>query len=153
MKAEAEGLVKNYQTRFEDLSRRADAIMQRGNAISASAPDAASAVQMFRVAKAKLETLKAQTKNAPGEIAQIKDTAAMQKYFDDATRGLGEGYTQVNADFDAIESWITLAEAKPQQVTRREPVVPSPGSSPPPAPPPGNPGEMGAGGTTPNAPR
>src|SRR5512139_2600091 len=59
MKTEAEGIVKNYQSRFEDLNRRADSIMQRGNAIGVTSPDAANASRMFAMAKGKLEQIRA----------------------------------------------------------------------------------------------
>ena len=147
MKIEADGLVKTYQARFDDLNRRADAIMQRGNAIGVTSAEAVQASRTFAASKAKLDQLRAQMKNAPGEIAAIKEKLAMQQYFDNTSRTLREGYTVINADFDAVESWITLAEQTPQQVTRRE--VPAP-DSPPSPPPPGNQGEMGAGGTSPN---
>ncbi len=146
MKVEADGLAKNYQVRFDELSRRADAIMQRGNAIGVTNPEAVQASRTFAAAKGKLEQLKTQAKNAPAEIAAIKERMPMQQYYDTTKRSLEDGYTQVNGDFDAVESWITLAEAKPQQVTRRE--VPAP-DQPPAPPPPGNPGAMGAGGTAP----
>jgi hypothetical protein len=136
MKTEAEGIVKNFQTRFEDLNRRADSIMQRGNAIGVTSPDAASASRMFAMAKSKLEQLRGDVNNASGEIAKVKDKIEMQKYIDRTKNQLEDGYIEINTDFDAVESWITLAEAGPQ-VAHREPVVPPPAApdSPPQTPP------------------
>ena len=131
MKAEAQGLVANYAARFDDLNRRADAIMQRGNAIGVSSPDAANASRMFAMAKAKLEALRAETQNAQREIADIKDKADMQRYRDHSASELEEGYVSINADFDAVESWITLAEANPQVARREPPAVPPPTDTPP----------------------
>ena len=155
MKAETEGMLKNYQVRVDDLNRRADAIMQRGNAIGVTSPDAANASRLFAMAKGKLEQLRGDVSNAPAELAKLKDKLELRKYIDRTEKSLHVGFTEINADFDAVEAWITQAEARPQQVSSRQPVVPPPPSGQPDAPPaqPGNPGQQGAGGTAPNPPR
>ncbi|HLL21039.1 MAG TPA: hypothetical protein VK427_02860, partial [Kofleriaceae bacterium] len=89
----------------------------------------------------------------PAEIANIKTDLEMQRYIDRASREMKEGFVAINADFTAVESWVTLAETRPNQVATKDPVVPPPAPSPESPPPPGNPGQMGAGGTTPNPPR
>ena len=160
MRAEAEGMIKNYQQRFDDLNRRADSIMQRGNAIGVTSPDAANASRLFAMAKGKLEQLRADAGNATGEIAKIKDRLELRRAIDRYSQQFHAGFTQINSDFDAVESWITLAESRPAQVSSRQPVVPPPPSqgghdghdhgAPPPPPQPGNPGQQGAGGTAPS---
>lgn len=141
MKAETEGMLKNYQLRFDELNERANAIMERGNAIGATSPDAANASRMFAMAKGKLDQLRAEVTNGPAEAAKAKTKLDLQKYFDRTEKSFETGFVEINTDFDAVESWITIAEQRSSQVaTRREPVVP---------PPPGNPGEHGAGGTAP----
>lgn len=154
MRAEAEGMIKNYQLRFDELNRRADSIMQRGNAIGVTSPDAANASRLFATSKGKLEQLRGDAGNAPGELAKIKDRLELQRAIDRHSQQFKSGFMQINADFDAVESWITLAENRSTQVSSRQPVVP-----PPPAaehhghehaPPPGNPGQHGAGGTAPS---
>ena len=147
MKAEAEGMFKNSQVRFDDLSRRADSIMQRGNAIGVTSPDAANASRLFAMSKGKLEQLKGDMGAAPGELAKLKDKLELRKYIDRKQNDLQDGYLEINADFDAVESWISLAESRPTQVSSRQPVVPPPGN--PDAPPPGNQGQTGAGGNAP----
>ncbi|MBA3501569.1 MAG: hypothetical protein H0T65_14485 [Deltaproteobacteria bacterium] len=154
MKAEATGIAQSYKTRFEDLNARGNSIMQRGNAIGVTSPDAANASRLFAMAKGKLEQLKADAENAPGEIGKVKERIEMQRFIDRKNHEFEEGFTQINADFDAVESWITLAESRPTQVSSRQPAVPpppTPGQNTP--PPPGNPTITGAGGTTPNPPR
>lgn len=130
MKTETEGMLRNYQARFEDLSRRADAIMQRGNAIGVTTPDAANASRLFATAKGKLEMLKADVAAAPGELANLKDKLELRRYIDRAEHKLETGYLEINADFDAVESWISIAEARPAQVSSRQPVVPPPPTEP-----------------------
>ena len=139
MKAETEGMLKSYQVRFDDLNRRADAIMQRGNAIGVTSPDAANASRLFAMAKGKLEQLRGDVANAPGELAKLKDKLELRKYIDRTEKTLYTGFTEINADFDAVESWITQAEAKPQQVSSRQPAVPPPAQPDAPAQPNPNP--------------
>lgn len=156
MKAETEGMLKNFQTRFDDLDRRADAIMQRGNAIGVTSPDAANASRLFATAKGKLDQLRGDVANAPAELGKMKDKLELRKYIDRIEKSLEDGFTEINANFDAVESWITQAEARPQQVSSRQPAVPppSPSSQPDMLPAqPGNPAQTGAGGTAPHPPR
>ena len=143
MKAEAEGMFKNTQARFDDLSRRADSIMQRGNAIGVTSPDAANASRLFAMSKGKLDQLKGDLGTAPGELVKLKDKLELRKFIDRKQHELQEGFIEINADFDAVESWISLAEGRPAQVSSRQPAN---------VPPPGNPGQMGAGGTAPPPP-
>ena len=155
MRAETEGMMKNFQTRFDDLNRRANAIMQRGNAIGVTSPDAANASRLFAMAKGKLEQLRGDVSAAPTELGKIKDKLELRRYIDRTEKALENGFTEINADFDAVESWITQAEARPQQISQR-PTTPVPPPQPQPeAPPaqPGNPGQQGAGGTAPNPSR
>ncbi|MDQ3336873.1 MAG: hypothetical protein M4D80_17035 [Myxococcota bacterium] len=148
IRVEAEGMFRNYQVRLDHLNSRADSIMQRGNAIGVTNPDAANASRLFATAKSKLEQLKGDLAAAPNEMPKLKDRLELVKYFDRKKQDLRTSFIQVNADFDAVESWITLAESQ-TQVASRQPVVP------PPTPnrdvqPPGIPGTTGAGGTPPN---
>jgi hypothetical protein len=153
IRAEAEGTFQNYKTRLDQLNSRAESIMQRGNAIGVTNPDAANASRLFAMAKGKLEQLRGDIAAAPGELAKIKDRLELIRYFGGKERALQTGYVEINADFDAVESWITLAESRPAQVSSRQPVVPPPSPNPASPPPPGNPGQQGAGGTTPAPPR
>lgn len=154
IKAEADGTFQNYTTRLDHLNSRAESIMQRGNAIGVTNPDAANASRLFATAKGKLEQLRGDLKAAPAELAKIKERLEVIRYFDRKKRDLHAGWVQINADFDAVESWITLAESQPTKVSARQPVVPPPPSpNPDGPPPPSNPGTTGAGGTTPNPPR
>ena len=147
IKAEAEGTFQNYKTRLDQLGSRADSIMQRGNAIGVTNPDAANASRLFAMAKGKLEQLRGDIGAAPAELTKIKDRLELIRYVDRKEHELLVGYTEINADFDAVESWITLAESQPAQASARQPVVPPPTPNDP--PPPGNPGTTGAGGTPP----
>jgi len=119
MQAETQGMVKNWAERLDDLGRRADA---------------ANASRMFATAKSKLDEMRGMIGTATNDIPKIKDKLELQKAFDKYSEHLQEGYTEINGDFDAIEAWITLAEAKPAQVSKSEPAVP-----PPPVDPNGNP--------------
>lgn len=140
MKEEAEGLVSTYKVRFAHLRQRAEAILQRGNAIGVTSPDAANASRMFAQSKGKLEQLVAELDNAKAEIERVsKDKLEMRKYLDRTERSLESGFIEINSDFDAVESWISNAEQRRgTQVTQKTTV-----------PPPGNPGQTGAGGTAP----
>jgi hypothetical protein len=107
------------------------------------------------MSKGKLEQLRGDLANANGELTKAKTKLELARYIDRTYAQLQTGFIEINADFDAVESWITQAEAKPQQVSSRQPVVPPPTNPNPNAPPaqPGNPGQQGAGGTAPNPPR
>ena len=154
IRAEAEGTFHNYKTRLDQLNSRAESIMQRGNAIGVTNPDAANASRLFAMAKGKLEQLRADVAAAPGDLNNIQDRIELIRYFGRKEHALQTGYVEINTDFDAVESWITLAESRPTQVSSRQPVVPPPPSpNPDGPPPPGNPGQQGAGGTTPTPPR
>jgi hypothetical protein len=134
MRAETDGMLKNYQARFDDLNRRADAIMQRGNAIGVTSPDAANASRLFAMSKGKLETLRADVAAAATESAKIKNKLELQKLVDRTEKNLETGYIEINADFDAVESWITQAEQRPAQISSRQPVVPPPPTETPATP-------------------
>jgi hypothetical protein len=155
IRAEAEGTFQNYKTRLDHLNSRAESIMQRGNAIGVTNPDAANASRLFAMAKGKLEQLRGDIAAAPVELSKIKDRIELIRYFGRTEHALQTGYVEINADFDAVESWITLAESRPTQVSSRQPAVVPPPPSPNPngPPPPANPGQQGAGGTTPTPPR
>lgn len=112
--AEAQGLVKNYAAKLEDLNTRANAIMQRGNAIGVTTPQAQTVSRMFSAAKGKLDELRNAVSAAPPEIdnaTRAKDKLAMQKLLDGYTEKFGNGFIEINGDFDAVESWLAFAEA------------------------------------------
>ncbi len=142
MRAEAEGLVKNYAARFDELDRRANEIMRRGNAIGVTSPDAANASRLFATAQGKLKDLEGIVTTAPNEIKNAKDKLEMQRLLDSYQGRLEEGFTEVNSEFNAVEDWISVAEQRPQQVSHNEsstpatPAVPPPPPSDPNAPPP-----------------
>ena len=143
MKEEAEGLVKTYGARFDELARRAEAIDTRGRSISVTTTDERNSSQVYATAKGKLAQLRGTIANAKSEIeSATKDKLAMRRVLDRLEKDLEEGFIEVNADFDAVEAWLTLAEQRQgaQQVSRGNPPVP---------PPPGGQGQMGAGGTSP----
>jgi len=131
IRAEADIMLKNYQAKLDDLSRRADSIMQRGNAIGVTSPDAANASRLFAMAKTKLEGLRADVAASPGEIAKLKTPLEVRQSVGRKANALDTGYREINADFDAVESWITLAESRPTQVSSNQPVVPPPPTSNP----------------------
>ena len=145
MKEEAGGLVKRYHEHLELLAKRASGIEQRGNAVGVTTPEARNASQIYARAKAKLEQLRATVRNAPTEIAAIKEPVEMRRWFDRTEKQLVDGSIEINADFSAIESWLTVHERRKNQVSGRAnapvtPIVP---------PPTGTANQMGAGGTTP----
>ena len=145
MKEEAGGLVKRYQEHFELLAKRASMIEQRGNAVGVTTPEARNASQVYARAKGKLEQIRGDLRNAPTEIAAVKERLEMRRWFDRMERQLEDGSIEINADFSAVESWLTVHERRTTQVSGRAtvpvtPIVP---------PPTGTSNQMGAGGTTP----
>lgn len=143
MKEEAEGLVMTYAARFDELARRAESIDERGRMISVTTADERASSQIYATAKGKLAQLRATVANAKSEIESAsKDKLAMRRLLDRLEKDFENGFIEVNADFDAIEAWLTLAEERQgrQQVSRGNTPVP---------PPPGGPGQSGAGGTSP----
>jgi hypothetical protein len=158
MRTEAEGIVKNYAARFEDLNRRAEAILQRGNALRVSDPDGQAASRLFGAAKSRLDEMRNLVTTAGAKItAASKDRLAMRELTDKLAREMRDAHTTINADFDAVESWMASAEARPQQISRAPDAKAAPPVVPPPppseVPPPGQPGQQGAGGTVPAPPR
>ena len=132
MQAEGQGMVKNWTERFEDLERRSDAIMKRGNDLEKRnggvSPEGQRAIGLFKTAAQKLESLKGVIGTATNDIPKTKTAAEMQKTLDSVGERLEDGYTEINADFSAVESWLTLAEAQPApQVSKNEtPAAPAP---------------------------
>ena len=145
MKEEAEGIVKNYGARLDELARRAESIDARGRTISVTTTDERNSSQVYATAKGKLAQLRATVANAKSEIdSSSKDRLALRRVLDRLEKDLKNGFIEVNSDFDAVESWLTLAEQRQgsqASVSRR-------GNTPVP-PPPGGPGHMGAGGPSP----
>lgn len=132
MQQEASGMVVNYAARFDDLRRRGEAIMQRGNSLGVSQTEAQVPLQVFGAAMNRLDGLSKRATAATAEINSLAakgDRLALQRLSDSLRTELRSGFTEINADLDAVESWISIAEQRPRQVAAG-----TPGSGDPAAP-------------------
>jgi DNA polymerase III alpha subunit len=123
---EARATAKAYQERFDELSRRAERISKRGNTLRADAAHSADAQRVYREAVTTLEDNRRILQGLPTRIqagATPEDPDALPKLIDSVRERLEHSVIQINADLDAVESWIDIATR--QQGSR---------STPPPAP-------------------
>lgn len=130
LQEEANGIVANFKPRFDDLQRRGEALMQRGNALGATASDGNAARQTFGTAMTKLQNMRQRLQAAPAAIntAATKGRIDLQREMDGLRSELTSAFTEINADLGAVENWIQLAEAaKPTGgAAKTQPVVPPP---------------------------
>ncbi len=133
LQEETAGMVTSYAARFDDLRRRGEAIMERGNSLGVSQAEAQVPLQIFGAAMNRLDALRTRATTATTEIKSLAakgDRLALQKLGDSLRTELRSGFTEINADLDAVESWISIAEQRPRgQVAAR-----APGSGDPAAP-------------------
>ncbi|MDQ3296399.1 MAG: hypothetical protein M3619_07440, partial [Myxococcota bacterium] len=71
LQEEAVGMIKNYSIRFDDLRRRGEAIMQRGNSLGVSQAEAQVPLQTFGAAMNRLDTLRTRATTATTEINSL----------------------------------------------------------------------------------
>jgi hypothetical protein len=133
MKEEALGIAGHHKQRFGDLDRRADALDQRGKAVSTTLPDAPIATARFEQAKARLDNeIAAKVADAPKAIhnaAGTGDRNALRRLMYQIDETLSIAYTELNARLDAYESWLANAE-----LLAAAPKTPAPGGTPTPTP-------------------
>ncbi|MBA3397197.1 MAG: hypothetical protein H0T89_31500 [Deltaproteobacteria bacterium] len=138
LQEEAVGMIKNYSIRFDDLRRRGEAIMQRGNSLGVSQAEAQVPLQTFGAAMNRLDTLRTRATTATTEINSLAakgDRLELQRLSDSLRNELRSGFTEINADLDAVESWIAIAEQRPRgQVAggvpgAGDPSAPAPGGA------------------------
>jgi hypothetical protein len=147
MKQEALGIAGHYKQRFEDLSRRADALDAK------TIPETTPGYQIARasydqaVSKLKNEILPAvaEAPQAINNAAAKGDREELRKLMYRIQERLTLADIELGAKLDAYDNWVTAAEAVASSSgpARSEPVTP--GTPPPaePAPPaPGQPSIM-----------
>ena len=128
---EARATAKSYQERFDELSRRAERISKRGNTLRADAPHSADAQRVYRKAVSTLEDNRRILQGLPTRIqagASPEDPDALPKLIDTVSERFEHAVIEINANLDAVESWIGVAEQ--QQGSRSAP----PAAAPPPSP-------------------
>jgi hypothetical protein len=125
---EARATAKAYQDRFDELSRRAERISKRGNTLRADAPHSADAQRVYRQAVSTLEDNRRILQGLPTRIqagASPEDPDALPKLIDTVSERFENAVIEINAELDAVESWIGVAE---QQSDRSAPPAAPAGS-------------------------
>lgn len=110
---EARATAQEFQERFEELSRRAEAISKRGNTLSGpSATNSMDAQRVYREAVTALEDGRRILQGLPTRIqagSSPEDPDALPKLIDSVRERLEHAVIAINADLDAVESWIDVA--------------------------------------------
>jgi hypothetical protein len=139
---EAMGVAKYYQPRLDELAKRANAIVRRGN-VPADAPGLAEARARLTEAGKKLGELqsivapaaggKSEVEKQADELAKAGNVADLDKLVADTRNRLDEGTLEVNDAFTTVENWLSATEERMKQNPAANPPAPNP-EAPPPAP-------------------
>ena len=127
LQEEARVVKDGYQERLDELVRRAQAISKRGETLRADAANSAEAQRVYRHALSVLEDNRRFLMQVPASIdtaARSGEPAALSKLIDALRERLEHAVLEVNAELDAVESWIGVAEQ--QQGSRSAAPPPSP---------------------------
>ncbi len=123
---EARALGTRYKPRLDNLSSRLDDLMKRDHVIGEGVTGHALASRRLFDTRAELEQLRNAVTTWPGAV----DAAAkagqndLIKKTDNMSEELRLGMVRVNAEIDALNSWISIAETEPHTATPPAPDVP-----------------------------
>ena len=129
---EARATAKEFQERFDELSRRAEEISKRGNTLRADAANSGDAQRVYREAVSALEDNRRILQGLPTRIqagAGPEDPDALPKLIDSVRERFEHAVIEINADLDAVESWIDVAARQQVARTTAPPAAPSPAGS------------------------
>jgi hypothetical protein len=110
---EARATAKEYQERFDELAHRAEAISKRGNTLRADPQSSAEAQRVYRQALTVLEDNRRFLLQVPASIdtsAKSADPDALPQLIDSLRERFEHAVIEVNAELDAVESWISVTE-------------------------------------------
>jgi len=127
LKDEALATAKDYQQRFEELTRRADMIGRRANALPLETPNSVDARRVFARAMAGLEEYRGYLQQVPTRVqAGVTNGSPdeLPKLIDELHKHLEDGVIDTTWGLSAVESWVAVAEQ------RRSAPQPSPAASP-----------------------
>jgi len=137
VKEETLELVKVHVKALDQLQRRSDALLQRGQTLGAktrgNSQGIADAGRILTEARAKLDQLRGLAQSAPKSVEEAMKAGndeEMYKLSDEMVEKLEDGATLVRADLDAVEQWLAIAEGRPAPAA---PVPPPTPPTPPPA--------------------
>jgi hypothetical protein len=143
MKQEALGIAGHYKQRFDDLSRRADALDQRTKSVPETTPGFQIARATFDQATNKLKNeivpAVAEAPQAINNAAAKGDREELRKLMFRIQERLSTAYTEVNAKLDAYDNWLTATESVASSSSGAGPARSEPAT--PATPPPSNPAE------------
>jgi len=146
MQDEANGIATTYKPKFDALSKRVAALEQRGRTLTSDAPGLNDARKLFVETNAKLVELRSAVTQAPAAITTAakaeQPRAELIRVMGELRTRLQAGHTEVNANLDAVESWIAQSEWRPRTAT---PPAPPPAPIPEPGIPETPPGTGSAG--------
>jgi hypothetical protein len=138
MQDEANGIANTYKPKFELLTQRVTALEQRGRTLRSDSPGLADARKLFVETNAKLGELRTAVTQAPGAITTAAKAenprAALIAVMGSLRHRFQLGHIEINANLDAVESWIAQSEWRPRTATPQPP-APAP-SDPAPTDPP-----------------
>jgi hypothetical protein len=151
MQEEANGFARSYEERVTALDRRAQDLLKRGEKLQLGPDSEPASDQLGDLLRVLIPGMQAALREAPARIDRIvkdekldepKKLHELRSYTDQIQLRLTNDWIRANAKLDAVEAWLSRAEARPR-VSRPEPAAPPPAAEPPP------PGSDAAGGTLP----
>ncbi len=110
LQEDAQATAKRFGERLDDLAERAQAISARGNTLRPDAANSADAQRAYREAVTKLESSRRLLETIPAQAKAGSATPeALHKLIDNAHERLEHAVIEINANLDAVESWIAVA--------------------------------------------
>lgn len=112
LKDEALATAKDYQQRFDELTRRADTIGRRINALPPDTLNSADAKRVYARAMAELEEYHGYLRQVPIRIqAGVTNGSPdeLPKLIDEMHSRLEDGVIETTWELSAVESWIAVA--------------------------------------------
>jgi hypothetical protein len=146
LKEETVGMIVHYAEQVSALELRRQDLIQRGATLLQKDEARPVKAQLDVVSTQLLPGLQTAVKAAPSRIDGVeKDgklddpgkVAALRAYASETEERLADGWMLANAKLDAVEAWLTRAEARPAAAPQPAPLPPG-GASPAPTQPTGD---------------
>lgn len=110
---EALATAKDYQQRFDELSHRAAALGQRGNALPPETLNSADARRVFQQALVTIDDHRRDLQKVPAAVKAAVASGnpeALHKIIGEVHEHFEDGVTKASAQLAAFEGWLWMAE-------------------------------------------
>ena len=117
LRADLLAAIRSYDTRLEELARRADAVDLRRRALPHDTLDSAPAEHALAQARSAIGDRRGYLTSVRARLAGPgpASSAELQRLLAELRRRLDDGATEAIADLDAAESWVAVAEQQRRQ--------------------------------------